>query len=231
MKASRWFLVPKLNNHRKCRSHGQRPFLYTAALIAMASSLAITGCGDISLSGLLEKQAPGRLGITPQTATIGPDSSIEITGKGGFTPYTFSTTAGTIEETDGVTYYTAPASATPDVIITVVDALSNEATAIIQVENSMTNPFDFPEAMTIAVGESTGYILADGVNPPYTFWLEPAGNPEDVGSLVPHPSFPGDRVKYVAPADVPAVPILVHATDDIGQVSTLEVTVVAVSEN
>ena len=190
----------------------------------LASSLALAGCGDISLSQLLEKQAPGGgLGITPQTATISPDSSIEIGGKGGFTPYTFSATAGSIEEIEGVTSYTAPGSVTPDVIITVVDAFSNEATAIIQVVSSLTNPFSFPEAMTIPTGESTGYVQALGGIPPYTFEL--IGE----GTLIPHPSTPEDRVKYVAPAYVPADPVLIRATDDTGQVSTFEITVVAVS--
>jgi hypothetical protein len=228
MKAGRGFLAPMSYSFGKRISHGHRPVLYTAALIVLAVSLALAGCGDISLNQLLAKQAPGALGITPQTATIYTGSKIEISGKGGFTPYTFSATAGSIEETDGVTSYTAPASATPDVIITVVDALSNEAAAIIQVENS--NPFSFPAAMTIAVGESTGYVQATGgditVTGKYTFSLEPEG----VGTLVPHPSFPEDRVKYVAPAYVPTDPIiLVHVEDDIGQVSTLEVTVVAAS--
>jgi hypothetical protein len=229
MKVGRGFLDLMSRSKRKRISNGHRPVLYTAALIVLAAGLALAGCGDISLSGLLEKQAPGELGITPQTATIYTDSTIEISGTGGFTPYSFSVTAGSVDEIDGVTYFTAPASATPDVIITVVDALSSEATAIIQVESSMTNPFSFPEAMTIAVGESTGFIQATGgdisVTGKYTFSLEPAG----AGTLVAHPSFPEDRVKYVAPDYVPTEPILVHSTDDIGQVSTLEITVVAVS--
>jgi len=229
MKVGRGFFGPMSNSSGKRISRRQRPVLCTAALIVLASSLVLAGCGDISLSQLLEKQAPGELGITPQIATISPNSSIEISGKGGFTPYTFSATYGIIEEIGGVTYYTAPGSAISDEI-TVVDALSNQATAIMNVENL--NPFSFPAAMTIAVGESTGYVQADGgdisVTGKYTFWLEPAGGPDDVGTLVPHPSFPEDRVKYVAPAYIPEVlPILVRAEDDIGQVSTLELTVVA----
>lgn len=226
MRIGRAFLSPMLNSFRKRISKGHRLVLFTAAMIVLMLSLALAGCGDISLSGLLEKQAPGELGITPQTATISPDSSIEISGKGGFTPYTYSAMEGTIEEIDGVTYYTATGSSPSDEI-TIVDALSIEATAIIYVESS--NPFSFPEAMTIAVGESTGYVQAIGGNPPYTFSLEPVGEPEEVGTLITHPSFPEDRVKYVAPAYLPTDPILVRATDDIGQVSTLEVTVVAVS--
>jgi hypothetical protein len=221
MKVGRGFFCPMSKNTRKCISHGQRPVLYTAALIVLASSLALAGCGDVSLGLLLSKQAPGELGIIPQTATISADTSIEISGKGGFTPYTFSANYGSIEEIDGVTYYKA--SATSDEI-TIVDALSNEATAIINVE-SPTNPFTFPEAMTIAVGESTGYVqAADGdtsVTGKYTFEL--IGD----GTIVLHPSTPEYRVKYVAPAYVPSDPvILVRATDDSGQVSTLEITVV-----
>ena len=215
-----------LKNFEEYRCHGRRPVLYTAALIVLGTSFVLTGCGDISLSGLLEKQAPGELGIIPQTATISPNTSIEISGKGGFVPYSFSATDGSISKTDGVTSYTAPVSAAADVIITVVDALSNEATAIIKIE-SPANPFTFPEAMTIAVGESTGYVQADGgditVSGKYTFWLEPDG----AGTLAPHPSFPEDRVKYTAPDYVPTGPVLLRAEDDVGQVSTLEVTVVA----
>jgi hypothetical protein len=213
-------LMSKSNKKRISRRH--RPVLYAAAPIVLALILALTGCGDISLSGLLVKQAPGELGIIPQTATISPDSSIEISGKGGFTPYTFSATYGSIAEIDGVTYYTA--SATSDEI-TVVDALSNAAKAIIDVK-SPTNPFSFPEAMTIAVGESTGYVQAADGTPPYTFEL--VGE----GTLLPHPITPDSRVKYVAPAYVPTDPLIrIRATDDNGKVSTLEVTVVAAGSN
>jgi len=219
MKVGRRFFALRLN-YRKRRSHGHRPVVYTAALIVLVSILALAGCGDISLGALLEKQVPGELGIIPQTATISPGSTIEISGTGGFPQYTFSATYGSIAEIDGVTYYTATAASDE---ITVVDALSNAATAVIQVE-SPTNPFSFPEAMTIAVGESTGYVQAAEGTPPYTFEL--VGD----GSLLPHPITPDSRVKYVAPADVPTVlPILVHATDNTGQVSTLEITVVAAS--
>jgi len=222
MKVGRGFLAPGSNSCRKHISHGHRPVLHTAAPIVLALILVLAGCGDISLSGLLEKQAPGELGIIPQTATIGPGSSIEISGKGGFTPYTFSATYGSIAEIDGVTYYTASVASDE---ITVVDTLSNAAKAIITVE-SPTNPFSFPEAMTIAVGESTGYLQAADGTPPYTFEL--IGE----GTLLPHPITPDSRVKYVAPAYLPTDPlILVRATDDGGQVSTLEITVVEAGSN
>jgi len=222
MKVGRGFLVPMLNSFRKRIPHGYRPFLYTAALIVLASGLALAGCGNISLSQLLEKQAPGELGITPQTATISPEACLEISGKGGFAPYTFLVTAGSIEEEGGVTSYTAPASVTSDVIITVVDAFSNEATAIIQVESS-TMDLIFPITMTIAVGESTGFIEVSGGDAPYTFEL--IGGE---GTLEPHPVFSDARVKYVAPAfETIAVVYVVDATGAVD--STLTITVVEAS--
>jgi hypothetical protein len=213
-------LMSKRNSKRI--SFGHRPVLYIAPLIALAASLALVGCGNISLSELLERQAPGELAITPQTATISPGSSLEIGGGGGFTPYTFLATVGFITETDGITSYTAPGSETPDVIITVVDALSNEATATIQVVTS-TMDLIFPTAMTIAVGESTGYIQVSDGTAPYTFELI-----EGEGTLEPHPVFPEDRVKYVAPLyETTAV---IHVVDATGmEEATLTITVVAAS--
>jgi hypothetical protein len=202
--------------------NGHSPLCYTAALIVMALSFFLSGCGDIALSRLLVKQAPGELGITPQTATISPGSSIEIKGKGGFTPYTFSATAGSIEETEGVTSYTAPDSEISDVIITVMDPFSNEATATIQVVSS-TAVLVFPTSMTIAVGESTGYIQVSAGDAPYTFELI-----EGEGTLEPHPVFSDDRVKYVAPSfETTAVVYVVDATG--AAEATLTINVVAVN--
>jgi hypothetical protein len=178
-------LMSKINRKRKY--HGHSSFLYTPILAVLMLSVILIGCGNISLNELLEKQAPGELGITPKSATIDKNCSIAIAGKGGFMPYTFSATAGTFDEIDGVTYYTAPDSVT-NVTIKVVDGFSNEATASIGVIDSATG-LNFPAAMTIAVGESTGYIMATGGVQPYTFWLEGSG-------LLDFHDVLSDRVKY-----------------------------------
>jgi hypothetical protein len=199
----------------ECTSLGHSSFLYAAVLAVLALSLALAGCGDISLGQLLESQDPGELGITPQTATISTGASLEINGKGGFTPYNFSATAGSIEEIDAVTYYTAPDSPT-EVTITVADTFSNEATATIQIVSS--SSLNFPQAMTIEIGENTGFVIATGGTPPYTFDFE------GEGTLVPHPVLE-DRAKYIAPGFETTVLVWVEDAD--GTKRTLTVTVVA----
>jgi hypothetical protein len=166
--------------------HGRSPFFYTPILAVLMLSIVLVGCGDISLSGLLEKQMPGKLGITPKSAKIDRASSIAVAGTGGFPPYTFSATAGTFAIIDGVTYYTAP-DFVSNVTIRVVDSVSNEATGSIEVIDS--TGLSFPAAMTIAVGESTGFIIAEQGTPPYTFWLDGEGVLEFHDVL-------SDRVKY-----------------------------------
>ncbi len=214
MKVGRGFFTPMLKIFEKCTPHGHSPFLYTAALIMLALAVILSGCGNISLNQLLEKQAPGELGITPKTATIGEGSSIEIAGRGGFTPYAFSVTAGSIDEIEAVTYYTAPNS--PDVVtITVIDGLSSEATATIQVVSS--TGMGFPEAMTIEIGENTGYVIAVGGTPPYYFSL--VGD----GTLGFHKLLL-DRVKYTAPEF--ATTAYVWVEDSLGTQRKLTVTVV-----
>lgn len=214
MKVGRGFFAPMSKCCIKCTSHGHLPVLYTAALIVLALSLFLSGCGNISLSQLLEKQEPGELGITPQTATIGEGSSIEITGKGGFKPYTFSVTAGSIDEIDAITYYTAPNS--PDVAtIMVTDGFSNVATATIEVVSS--SGLSFPEAMTIGVGENTGYVLATGGTPPYTFSLVGEGTLGFHHLLL-------DRVKFTAPGF--ATTAYVWVEDSLGTQRKLTVAVV-----
>jgi hypothetical protein len=177
-------LVPKSN--RKCMHDRHPPSLYVTILAMLILSVILVGCGNISLSELLEKQEPSKLGITPKSATIDKNSSIAIAGIGGFTPYTFSAPQGIFSQTNGVTYYTAPDIAT-NVTIKVVDSFFNEATASIEVVDSM--GLSFPVAMTIVVGESTGYIIATGGVQPYTFWLEGSGSLDFHDIL-------SDRVKY-----------------------------------
>ncbi|MBN2553683.1 MAG: hypothetical protein JXB06_12980 [Spirochaetales bacterium] len=202
----------------ECSSCGRTTLLGAAVLVVPVLSLVLSGCGDISLNRLLENHDPGELGITPQIATIGTSSTIEISGKGGVGPYSFSATEGTIEEIDGVTCYTAPSTETVDTI-TVVDTLAYEATATIQVESSLI--LNFPLALTVAVGESTGYIKASGESP-YTFEL--IGD----GTLEPKYDDPvNDRVKYTAPAYVTTA--VIHVEDATGKATDLTITVVAAS--
>jgi VCBS repeat-containing protein len=216
MKVGRGFLRLMSKLFTKCTSHGHSPVLYTAALTL---GLVLSGCGNVSLSHLLEKQQPGELGITPKTATIDEGSSIEIAGKGGFTPYTFSATAGTIEEIEAVTYYTAPNS--PGVVtITVADGLSSEATATIEVVPSTV--LSFPQAMTIETGENTGFVIVTGGTEPYTFTLDGDGALDYHHLLL-------DRVKYIAPGFETTAYVWVQDGD--GTQRTLTVTVVEASSN
>jgi hypothetical protein len=166
MKVGRGFVVPMSKRRRKRTSHRHSPFLYTATLIVLGVSLVLTGCGELSLNQLLENQEPGELSISPRTAMIGEGRSIEITGKGGFTPYTFSATVGSIDEIEGSIYYTAPNS--PEVVtITLADGISSEATATITVFT----PVELsPAAKTIDEGDTVDFEATGGFpDPNYDF--------------------------------------------------------------
>jgi hypothetical protein len=178
-------------------------------------STVLIGCGNISLSELLEKQVPGDIRITPETATIDTDSQIEIVGKGGFKPYTFSATAGSIDDIDGSTYYTAPNSATT-VTITVVDSFSNQATALFDVVSA--TGLSFPDAITIAIGEPTGFLVASGGVPPYTFWV--VGD----GTLSYH-AIHTDRVKYTPPGYATTEYLWIEDSDSPPTQRTLTITI------
>ena len=71
--------------------------------------------------------------------------------------------------------------------------------------------------MTIAIGDNTGFVIATGGTPSYTFWLE--GD----GSLDYHHLLP-DRVKYIAPEF--ATTAYVWIEDSVGTKRTLTITVV-----
>jgi hypothetical protein len=185
------------------------------ALFMIGVATILISCGDISLGQLLEKQASGELGITPAVATINRGATIEIAASGGFTPYTYSATDGSIDENGAVTYFTAPDFET-DVTITVVDGLSSRVTATVHVSSS--TGLSFPEAMTITIGENTGYVVATGGTPPYLFRLE------GEGMLEFHPLL-SDRVKYHAKVAA-ATTALVRVEDSDGTQRTLTVTVV-----
>lgn len=216
MKVRKGFLRPISRLFSKGTPRGHRPVLYTAALTL---GLILTGCGNVSLSQLLEKQDPGELGITPKSATIDEGSSIEITAKGGFEPYIFSATGGSFAELDGsTTYYTAPSS--PEVVtVTVSDGFSSESTATITVVSPV-SPMSFPEVITIEEGDNTGFVIVTGGSEPYTFTLD------GEGALVYHHLLL-DRVKYLAPDYESTAHVQVE--DAVGTIRVLTITVVQAS--
>ena len=219
MRIGRGLLDLVVKSDRRGVHHAHWPSFHAAIPAALMLSVILVGCGNISLGALLEKQVLGELAITPQTATISPGSSIEINGKGGFTPYTFSATAGSFDEIDGVTYYTAPGSAAPAVTITVADRFSSKATATIEVVGS--GGLSFPDAMTINIGENTGYVVVSGGTEPYSFWLEGDGWLEFHDLLE-------DRVKYHA--DVPSATTAYVWVEDSSSPANQEVLTVTVVE-
>jgi hypothetical protein len=72
--------------------------------------LLLSGCGDISLNQLLENEEPGELTISPTNAYVPASGTLDLSGQGGFKPYTYLNkgTVGSIDPDTGV--FTAPTS-------------------------------------------------------------------------------------------------------------------------
>jgi hypothetical protein len=206
----------------ECSSRGRWPFLYTAALVLLGLTLTLTGCGELSLNQLLENQEPGELGITPKMIEkVDTDSSFEVAGIGGFKPYTFSATAGSFEETDGIIYYKAPSSATPEVTITLADRFASEATMAFEIVSS--GGLSFPQEMTVEIGGNTGFLVATGGSGSYDFWIE--GDDGNDGWLEFH-GILDDRVKYHADVTEEMIVLVTVKDLDTLEQRTLTITIV-----
>jgi hypothetical protein len=192
------------------------PALFAAALIVLAVSLVLTGCGEISLNQLLENQEPGELGVSPKAGSIPAASTIEISGKGGFKPYTYEKVGkGDIDPSTGE--YTAPGAGdisgdSETVEIEVTDDFGRLASAVFTVYRPLSLSLSedvIPEGGAVTLNTSGGV-------PAYDIWVD------GVLAFAGHPS--GD---WTAPAFASDGEYTVEVVDNLGNSAQVTVTVYA----
>ena len=90
MKVGRGSIGPMSKVYRKCTSCGRSPLLCTAILIVLGLSLVLAGCGELSLTQLLENEESGEFRVNLADANLSVGSTIDISATGGFKPYTLA---------------------------------------------------------------------------------------------------------------------------------------------
>lgn len=174
MKVGRGSIGPMSKVYRKCTSCGRSPLLCTAILIVLGLSLVLAGCGELSLTQLLENEESGEFRVNLADANLSVGSTIDISATGGFKPYTFSLvpgSPGTIETDTGV--YTAPptVSSPGD-----YDQVEIEATDYFgRIDLSKLNVFE-PLSLnikniTVTTADTVDFTASGGVAP-YSFYLD-----------------------------------------------------------
>jgi len=137
-------------------------------------SLVLAGCGQLSLTQLLENEEPGELRVNLSDANLSVNSKIEIAASGGFKPYTFSlvpSSPGTIESDTGI--YTAPPTVTTPGGF---DQVEIEATDYFgRIDLSTLNVFE-PLSLnikniTVTTADTVDFTASGGVAP-YSFYLD-----------------------------------------------------------
>lgn len=163
MKVGRGFVLPMSKRQRKRASHGQSPFAYAAALFVLGVSLVPTGCGEISLNQLLENQEPGELSISPTDAYIPASGTLDISGTGGFRPYTYENKGGLGSLDTETGEYEAPSSVSGSheaTDIEVRDSLGTSASMTLTVFEPIGLS---PETKTIREGDTITFVVTGGV--------------------------------------------------------------------
>ena len=178
MKVGIGSIRPMSKVHKKCASFGRSPLLYTSLLIVLGVGLVLAGCGQLSLTQLLENEEPGELSISPTNAIIPAAGTLDVSGKGGFKPYTYENIGalGSINANTGE-YFAPPASeisgtATTDIEVT--DSLGSKAETVITVFAPISLS---PAAKTVEEGDSVDFIATGGLpDPDYEFYVD--GDPK-----------------------------------------------------
>jgi hypothetical protein len=216
MKVGKLSIGPMSKVYRKCTSGRRSPLLYTAILIVLGLSLSLAGCGQLSLTQLLENEEPGELSISPTNAIIPEAGMLDVSGTGGFKPYTYENkgTIGTIDAATGE--FIAPSSVSgnyENTEIEVTDSLGSKAETIITVFAPISLS---PAVKTIEEGDTVNFTASGGVPAPdYNFYINSNPDPEDstLGSWSHTFSIEGTYV--------------VEAADSLGSSAIATITVVA----
>lgn len=166
MKVGRVLFGLMSKSHRKCTSCRHSPFLFTTVPAVLGLILLLAGCGDISLNQLLENEQPGEFSISPTNAYIPASGMLDISGKGGFMPYTYENkgTLGFVDPDTGV--YTAPSSVSGNYETTdieVSDSFGTNASTTITVFA----PIELsPAVKTVQVNDTVNFTATGGVPDP-----------------------------------------------------------------
>jgi hypothetical protein len=170
MKVDRGLFDLVSKSYRKRKSSGHSPLLSTAALIVVTVFLLLAGCGDISLNQLLENEEPGEFSISPTNAYVPASGTLDISGQGGFKPYTYVNkgTVGSIDPDTGV--FTAPNSVsggydTTDIEVTESFGRTASTTVMVFAPISIS-----PAAKTVGETDTVSFSVSGGV-PDYDFYV------------------------------------------------------------
>ena len=197
MKVGRGSIRPMSKVHRKCTSSGRSPLLYTAILIVLGMSLVLAGCGQLSLTQLLENEEPGELRVSPASANVPVDTVVTIQGKGGFKPYTYTQLSGggSLDAKTGV----FSATGTGSVTIEVTDSFGKKAQGTLEIVEQLQLLYlgASVSQLTVALADlPLNFGASDGVFP-YVFYVDGAGGTIDSVTGVFNAGGPGEYLVEV----------------------------------
>jgi hypothetical protein len=169
--------------YRKTATRGHWSVLCASALVILGAIVALAGCGQLSLTQLLENEEPGELGLSPSSARIQVDTAVTIQGKGGFRPYTYGMVegvgegGGTIDPATGV----FDATAEGEVILEVTDHIGSKAQGTFEIIRPVQLLYAGEAVSHLTVALADLPLLFDAVDgfPPYVFQVEGEGGSID----------------------------------------------------
>jgi hypothetical protein len=160
-------------------------------LAAAGLTLALAGCGDVSLLAALKGDSPGDLRFSPTTALVPENTDFAFSVLGGITPYTVGIGA-TLASREGATWvFQGQDIAGQSELFTIqaTDLLGNTATAEVTVY-AVSSPLalDVTE-VTLLVGGSWTFHASGGAGP-YSWSVDevpvdPAPAPDDAYTYTP----------------------------------------------
>ena len=192
--------------------------LSVAAAAAAFSILLLSGCKDFSFFS--ELGIKGGLKVSPSQITIVKSSSVTFAASGGNPPYTFEVVSGSgcIDPATG--YYTAPDSASTEIVMA-VDSTGQSGTATVSVVASLEALAISPNGATVPAGSSITFVATGGVGP-YEFSM---GDDYSGGSITPAGVYTAGFTSGVTDT------VVVSDLGDSPTTYTINVNVTAVSTN
>lgn len=164
-------------------------FIWPLILMIAALALLLTGCGQLSLNQLLQNEDPGELRLSPAGANVPVDSVVDLQGKGGFEPYSYSKLSGggVIDEQTGT--YTAPGTA-DTVTIEVTDYFGTKSQGILEVFEQLVLLQAGVQVshLTVALSALPITFTATGGVPPRVFSVEGTGSSIDGSGVFDAPA-------------------------------------------
>jgi hypothetical protein len=132
----------------------------------LAVSLVLACCGQISLNQLLENQEPGDLAISPTDAYVPASGTLDISGTGGFRPYTYENKGGLGSLDTETGEFTAPSSVAGSHETTDIE-VSDSYGATASTTITVFKPIELsPATKTIREGDRVTLVVTGGVPDP-----------------------------------------------------------------